>query len=149
MQDPGPRTRKETSGRTQDLGIPDDLRRRLEPWIDVREVGADGFWMWLGTVIALLPDPTLEPPEPSMRVASVEDRQRGLARDLVDCARERARLTVMSDQYFRDNQTLSVRLKAVEAALKTAREAGRAPAVAADAKAAAAAERYLPGRTPR
>ena len=35
--------------------IPPDLRHRLAAWIDVDAVGADGFWLWLGTVLPLLP----------------------------------------------------------------------------------------------
>ncbi len=124
--------------------VPPSLRVRLLEWIDVEEVGQAGFWSWLETVLSTLPSARQEGAGPLSSRASDATRVRQLARDLVDCARDRAQLTVMSDQYFRDNQVLAVRLKSVEAALATTRATGRPPDVSQDPESADAAERYLP-----
>ncbi|HXW67478.1 MAG TPA: hypothetical protein VEL82_06360 [Thermoplasmata archaeon] len=146
MVEPTAGRTKRTADRPPDLSLPEDLGRRLAPWIDVREVGAEGLWMWLGTVLALLPAPG-DPTHPgSDRDA---DRWRSLARDLVDCARERARLTVMAERYFNDNRLLTLRVKALEASLRTAARAGAAIAPPSDEEADEAAARYLPARRGR
>jgi len=128
-----------------ELSVPEELQRRLLPWVDVAEVGTDGLWAWLGTVLPLLPRPTgapadAEPPEVPPA------RMRELARDLVDCAREQSRLHVTAEQYFRENQLLARRLRALEAALSTRERSGLAGPVEGDAAADRAAERYLPRR---
>jgi hypothetical protein len=139
------RHRKETPSPNA-FAMPDDLRRRLEPWIDVRDVGADGFWMWLGTVLPLLPTPSEGSPPPESAAAVPAQRIRQLARDLVDCARERARLTVMADRYYTDNVQLTRRLKALEAALRTFEAAGQPIPVPPDPEVREVTERYLPRR---
>jgi hypothetical protein len=128
------------------FSVPERLQGRLRTWIDVDEVGQAGFWRWLETVLPLLPAP--EDPGPGFETIGVSEttRVRQLARDLVDCARDRARLTVMCDRYFRDNQLLTVRLKSVEAALETTRSTGRLADPGEDPEADDAAERYLPKR---
>lgn len=130
-----------------DLAVPDDLRHRLSPWIDVAEVGAEGFWLWLGTVLPLLPAPSAPGESPESAAADPAKRIRQLARDLVDCARERARLTVMADRYYTDNVQLTRRLKALEAVLRTFEAAGHPVAIPSDPEASEAAERYLPRRS--
>ena len=124
--------------------VPPFLRARLNEWIDVEEVGQAGFWRWLETVLPALPSAREEGAGPLSSRAPDAIRVRELARDLVDCARDRAQLTIMSDQYFRDNQVLAVRLKSVESALATTRATGRPPDVDEDTESADAAERYLP-----
>jgi len=128
------------------FSVPERLRGRLGTWIDVDEVGQPGFWRWLETVLPLLPAP--EDPGPGFETLGVSEstRVRQLARDLVDCARDRARLTVLCDRYFRDNQLLAVRLKSVEAALETTRSSGRLTDPGEDPESDEAAERYLPKR---
>jgi hypothetical protein len=128
------------------FSVPERLRSRLGTWIDVDEVGEPGFWRWLETVLPLLPAP--EDPGPGFETLGVSEaiRLRQLARDLVDCARDRARLTVLCDRYFRDNQLLAVRLKSVEAALETTRSTGRPTDPGEDPESDDAAERYLPQR---
>jgi hypothetical protein len=127
------------------IAVPDDLQRRLAPWVDVPEVGAEGLWVWLGTILPLLPRPADAPGE--RRSPEPAERVRELARELVDCARERARLHVLCESYYRDNALLARRLKALEAALRTFDVAGRpAPPTPDEEGAGAAAERYLPRR---
>ncbi len=130
------------TGRAVATKIPADLRERLRPWIDVDEVGTDGLWLWLATVLPLLSAPAGEGfragPTPEERIGE-------LARDLVACARERARLTVAAEGYYRDNAALARRVKALEAEIETARRAGTYRAADADpAGDGASADRYLP-----
>jgi hypothetical protein len=140
------RARHEAGQGSADFLVPESLRVRLSTWIDVNEVGQAGFWVWLETVLPVLPPPVERLAEPSAPVASAPTRVRQLARGLVDCGRDRARLTIMCDRYFRDNQVLAVRLKSVEAALETTRATGRSIEVTDDPETAATAERYLPQR---
>jgi hypothetical protein len=130
----------------RELEIPPDLRRRLARWIDVEEVGRDGFWLWLRAVLPLLPDPDAPTSKSAGPNTTPDDRIRELATSLVDCARDRARLTVVAGQYVRDNQALVRRLKALEAALRTFERAGHAVEIPSDEAADAASERYLPRR---
>jgi hypothetical protein len=126
--------------------VPEALRPLLAAWIDVDEVGQSGFWLWLETVLPILP-PAGEPtPGLGSRRGSDSARVRQLARDLVDCARDRARLTMLCDRYFRDNQVLAVRLKSVEAALSTTRSTGQRSDPGEDPESTESAERYLPRR---
>ncbi|HTW77267.1 MAG TPA: hypothetical protein VMG14_05820 [Thermoplasmata archaeon] len=127
------------------LAIPDELRQRLTPWVDVREVGADGFWAWLATIVPLLPAPSPPGQSPEAPERLPEDRVRQLARDLVDCARARARLTVIADHYYTDNVALARRLKALEASLRSFATVGRSAETVPDPEAEEAAGRYLPG----
>ncbi|MGA9840055.1 MAG: hypothetical protein WBF81_00655 [Thermoplasmata archaeon] len=140
------RPKNKRNDATGALSVPDDLARRLIDWVDVREVGAEGFWLWLGTVLPLLPVPSAGNDPPSLEGTPSAQRLRELGRDLVDCARDRARLTVMCDRYFRDNQVLARRLKALEAAVRTFERAGPTGALTTDPDAGEAAERYLPPR---
>jgi hypothetical protein len=129
-----------------ELSIPDELARRLRPWIDVEAVGPEGFWTWLGTVMPLLVPPsavsqvTRDHAAPELS----ERRMQELARDLVDCARDRSRLTTMAARYYNDNVALARRVKALEAALSTSARTKRTAPAASDADAGEAAERYLP-----
>jgi hypothetical protein len=126
--------------------VPEALRERLGRWIDVDEVGPAGFWLWLESVLPILPLASEPGAGSSSSAAPPSIRVRQLARDLVDCARDRARLTITCERYFRDNQVLAVRLKAVEAALATTRSTGRPTDPGSDPESAEAAERYLPPR---
>lgn len=122
------------------LQVPEDLARRLSPWIDVREVSIEGLWLWLGSMLHLLPSPV--DPTPG---AEPRDRVRELARDLVYCGRERARLTVMCDRYYHDNAVLARRVKALEASLRTLKLAGVEATTPIDHEGAGEfADRYLP-----
>lgn len=138
----GTRGELEASSIDRAFLVPEPLRSRLARWIDVSEVGQAGFWRWLETVLPALPSPSGADSTSAARPEST--RVRELARDLVDCAGDRARLTVMGDRYFRDNQVLAVRLKALEAALETTRLTGRSSTTGEDPESADAAERYLP-----
>jgi hypothetical protein len=126
--------------------LPEGLRPRLEPWIDVEEVGQAGFWLWLESILPVLPSPREPGAGSESSRASDATRVRQLARDLVDLARDRARLTVVCERYFRDNQVLAVRVKALEAALETTRSTGRRSDPGDDPESSEAAERYLPPR---
>jgi len=140
--------KQEDAGRTE-FSIPFDLRRRLQAWIDVDEVGPEGFWLWLRAVVPLLPSPgpvgsTRDARDP-IAVEGVQD----LRRRLVFYAREHARLSVISDQYARDNQTLSRRLRALESALRTLELAGHRVEIPPDEDAVFTVRRYLPTRARR
>jgi hypothetical protein len=124
--------------------VPRAVRARLRPWIDLDEVGLAGFWVWLETVLPLLPTGPRPPSGASDGRSAPPDRLRDLAAGLVACAGDRARLAFAGERYFRDNQVLARRVKALEAALRTARGAGGGPPVAEDTDATTAAERYLP-----
>lgn len=143
------RTRKKPEPGRAELSIPFDLRRRLLEWIDVDEVGPEGFWLWLRAVVPLLPRPAASgrglgfPDRPG-----AEDLQ-DLRRRLVFYAREHARLSVISDQYARDNQTLSRRLRALESALRTLESAGHRVEIPPDENASAVVERHLPAKARR
>lgn len=116
----GPRKDRPAVG---SVPMPADLRARLLPWIDVDDVGEDGFWLWLGTILPLLPDPdrASESEPPHGRFPRPEP---GLAHAMTDCARERARLTVMCDALEAQNRRLLRRLKALEAAVRAFSSAG-------------------------
>ncbi len=140
------RTSKKDGDAPPGFDLPPDLRRRLARWIDVDEVGPEGFWLWLAAILPLLPPPGSGAKGPPSAGRPPEERIRELAGDLVDCARERARLTILCERYFSDNQALSRRVKALEAALRTFEKAGRPVDLPEDREAAAAGERYLPPR---
>jgi hypothetical protein len=126
------------------FAIPEHLQRHRADWVEVDAVGVDGFWTWLESVLPLLPklgatEETARPGE-----APTARRVRELARDLVDCVGERARLTVQCAEYFRDNQLLARRLKALEATLRTVQRTGRRSETVEKHRDADVAERYLP-----
>ena len=142
--DSGTREDRSRSPKQGGFVVPERLRARLEPWIDVAGVGETGFWQWLETVLPALPTPDDRPAGRSSSDVPDSVRVRELARDLVGCAQERARLTFQCDLYFRDNQVLAVRTKSLEAALRTPRTAGPPSEVTDDRESSEAAERYLP-----
>ena len=114
-------------------GIPDTLKEALRPFVDVDEVGPEGLYRWLESVLPILAAATA----PGAR----GDRVRELARALAACGQDRARLNMAAAQYFADNQALARRVKALEATLN---DRGRAAPIAADPASARSAERYLP-----
>ena len=121
------------------FGPSHDIAGRLRRFVDLEEVGPDGFWLWLDSVLPLLPDPKGRPP-----AAERKDRLRALARDLTDCASDRARLHALAARYYADNVTLARRVKALEAMRETTRKAGMRTTDSSDPEAAEAAARYLP-----
>jgi hypothetical protein len=122
---------------------PMELRKGLLPWIDVGEVGAEGFWLWLETLLPVLPSPQRGPTESRTAAESPEVRLLQIARDLADCARERARLTTAAAHYYHDNFVLALRVKALEAGLAQFDRERAEPTVADDEEARAAADKYL------
>ncbi len=137
------------------LPVPADLRRRLKPWVDVDEVGLEGFWVWLRAVVPLLPHPEPRARATSVALATPREMMRQLEQRLALYAREQSRLTVVCDRAIRDNEVLVRRLKALEAALRTVDLAGHRVTIPTDPDALDAAERYSPtypssaGRTNR
>jgi hypothetical protein len=131
----------EGADRSAWTSMPPELRVRLGAWIDLEEVGDQGLWSWLATVLPLLPAPRARPPD-----TPPADRVRALAADLIDCAGDRARLTIACEHYVRDNQLLARRVKALEAVLRTGGIARGSAEVPDDPKATAAADRYMPRR---
>jgi hypothetical protein len=140
------RKRTPERGGGPEYSMPFDIRRRLHEWVDVDEVGAEGFWIWLRAAVPLLPRPGTAS-ERADRVRSVPDELLELRRRVMFYAREHARLSVISGQCTRDNQTLSRRLRALESALKTLEGAGHPVEIPPDENATDAAQRYLPVRT--
>jgi hypothetical protein len=128
------------------LAVPETLRPRLARWVEIDEVGAAGFWRWLESVLPLLPTKDNATNGSADGVPPTPLRMQELARDLVDCAGDRARLTISCGHYYSDNQALSRRVKALEAALRMFERSGHAPGLGEDAESAETAERYLPHR---
>ncbi|HTP54031.1 MAG TPA: hypothetical protein VML94_03575 [Thermoplasmata archaeon] len=124
------------------VGMPSALWRRLGEWVDIDQVGVGGLWTWLETVLPLLPAAgrTGRPPTS----ADAAERVKELARDLVDCARERSRLTTISAEYYHDNVALARRVKSLEATLATIGRAGWKVASTSPSEPDAPIERYLP-----
>lgn len=94
-----------------------ELRTALAPWIDLDTVDAEAFEAWLRTILPLLP-------RAGSKSRTDEDRPRALALALVEAAQERAVSHFQAAEYFRDNQMLARRVKALEAILRTAKKRG-------------------------
>lgn len=94
-----------------------ELRAALAPWIDLDVVDAEAFEAWLRTILPLLPQPDSKSPTDG-------DRLRALAVALVEAAQERAVSHFRAAEYFRDNQVLTRRVKALEAILRVAKKRG-------------------------
>ena len=131
--------RKRAATEAEPFDVPPDLRRRLSHWIEVDEVGADGFWLWFRAVLPLLPTPG-EPAASGFRQTDEREEHRRL----VEYARDRARLSVICEQYARENQILTRRIRALEGALRTLELAGHPVEVPEDDEAEATTERYQP-----
>jgi hypothetical protein len=127
------------------LTMPADIRRQVGGWFDIGRGAEDVFWTWFRTVLPLLPSPEAPGAGPRSSDRPPSERVPELARDLVECAGERARLTIAAERYYRDNQVLARRLKALEATLRTLASAGHAVEPSTDAEASESASRYLPG----
>ncbi len=136
--------RKRLAPNEEEFVVPADLRRRLGAWIDVDEVGPDGFWLWFRAVLPLLPAPG-EATSSGFR----ETDRREEHRRLVEYARDRARLSVICEQYARENQILARRIRALEGALRTIELAGHPVAVPDDGEAEEMVERYQSPAHPR
>ncbi len=123
-------------------GFPRSIAKLLRPWIDLDEVGWRGFEAWLHSVLPLVP-----PPGPPRRgPPATEPRQRvaELARALSACASDRARVHFEAAGYFRENQALTRRVKALESMVRTRSGTEEGPDLPPDPDADRAAERYLP-----
>jgi len=123
---------------------PSELRAALRPWIDLDQVGLPGLWVWLGSILPLLPTPGApsEPIDPLGRSGSKGDRVLQLAKALTDCAGDRARLNFQASEYYADNGVLARRVRALEGML---RSSGRTVSPG-DTGTERAAARYLPHR---
>jgi len=132
-------TRAEQSVSSEKIALSAELRRALAPWIDVDAVDGEAFEAWLFTVLAILPRPD------SPAAVKDGDRVRALSLALVHAAQERAVSHFQAAEYFRDNQMLARRVKALEAILRAAKQRGFAsPEPTEDALGSRAAARYLP-----
>ena len=121
--------------------LPPSLRQALRPWIDVETVGLPALWVWLESVIPVLPVPGSGLPER----ASEERRSTELAKALVECSTERARLNFRAYEYYSDNVVLARRVRALEGML---RGAARDAPSKGDPETERATERYLPRAQP-
>jgi len=122
---------------------PTEVRKHIRPWVEVDEVGPQGFWVWLESLLPVLPLPERGSPSARTAAESPEVRLRQVARDLSHCASERARLTTVAAQYYQDNFVLALRVKALEAGLAQIDREGKKPTVADDEEARVAADKYL------
>jgi len=115
---------------------PKELVARLRPWLDLDEVGPDGFHQWLSSIVPLLPAGRSGPRTSG---DATEGRIRELSQALTAAAGEAAQAHFQAATYFRENQTLARRVLALESILRTqGRPASRSP------RAELAAQRYLP-----
>ncbi len=132
-------THAEPSVPSEKIALSVELRSALAPWIDVDAVDGKAFEAWLFTVLAILPRPD------SPAAVKDEDRVRALSLALVQAAQERAVSHFQAAEYFRDNQMLARRVKALEAILRAATKRGFAgPEPTEDSLGRRAAARYLP-----
>ena len=123
-----------------------DLKALLRPWIDVDELGPRGFILWLQSILPLIPRS-----RPTKRGASQDPSERiqELAAALAECSSDRARVHFQAAEYYRENQALARRMKALEAALRSnppGREQSRG--LTEDSEAERASRRYLPKGEP-
>ncbi|HTT72805.1 MAG TPA: hypothetical protein VMG99_01455 [Thermoplasmata archaeon] len=136
-----------TRGSTPDprvAAISRETRDAVRPWVDIDEVGLEGLDAWLRSIVELLPPPA--PGFPRARAPDPATRVRELAAALVECAADRAKVHFQAMIYFRENQALARRVRALEAALRTAASSpADGPGVPADPEVDRAADRYLPG----
>ena len=121
---------------------PASVVRALLPWVDLSQVGPEGFWLWLTDLLPLLPAPAPDPRSVPPPVASPEARIEELARALAGAASEHARIRFLASEYHHDNTLLARRVKALEAILSLA-PAG-ASLVGGDPESRTIAESYLP-----
>lgn len=122
---------------------PPELRAALQPWVDLDAVGLPGLWVWLRTILPVIPTPPARDARTTRTTRDVggERRVHDLARALVECAGDRARLNFRASEYYADNTVLARRIRALEGML---RARGREKEPAADEETERATERYLP-----
>ncbi|MGC2289938.1 MAG: hypothetical protein WA688_08800 [Thermoplasmata archaeon] len=124
---------------------PPELRAAIRPWLDLDEVGLRGLWVWLLTMLPLLPPPpprVASSPEAGLGV-STGSRLEQLAKSLTACAQDRARLNFQAYEYYADNALLSRRVRALEGMI---RASGHGDPPRGDADTENAGDRYLPRR---
>ncbi len=139
----GTEVRSEVPSEPVEIRIGTELVRKLQPWVDLEVVGPDGFASWLESVLPLVPRPGSGRSE--SHATDPESRIAELAKALVDCASDRARANFQAAEYYQENQTLTRRMLALEARLRTLAALGApAPGVEDDPGAEKAARRYLP-----
>lgn len=114
-------------------------KEALRPWIDLDVVGLEGLESFVLSLLTLAHVSGVGSPYASEPEGS---RLRTLARALADCAGDRAQAHFQAALYFRENQVLVRRVKALEAMLRT-RGTAQGPSPT-DPEADAAARRYLP-----
>ncbi|NNN16936.1 MAG: hypothetical protein HKL79_01025 [Thermoplasmata archaeon] len=130
---------RESSSTQADGPLSPRLRKALVPWIDLDAVDWEAFEAWLFTVLATLPRPG------TTEAGTGEDRLRALSLALVQAAQERAVSHFQAAEYFRDNQMLARRVKALEALLRAAQKRGfGGPGPSEETLESRAAARYLP-----
>ncbi|HTT72635.1 MAG TPA: hypothetical protein VMG99_00580 [Thermoplasmata archaeon] len=140
--------KRKDDGASDQLAIPADIRRRLATWIDVDELGLEGFWLWLRAVLPLLPSASPMPP-PASPSGFRREENGEMHRRVVEYARDRARLAVICEEYGREIHVLARRVRALEGALRTFQMAGHEIRLPADNEAATLTDRYAPKRRER
>lgn len=115
--------------------IPSALRAALKPWVDLDQVGLPGLWIWLQSVLPVLPLPS------GAAAIPAGTRSEELAKALVDCSAERARLNFRAYEYYSDNVVLARRVRALEGMLRAAQPGDLGPS---DGRTERTVGRYLP-----
>lgn len=92
------------------------LKQELRPFVDLDEVESEGFEVWLHSILPILPR---EPARPPGKVASdPKERLAELARALAECSGDRAKVHFQAAAYYRENQVMARRLRALEAVIR-------------------------------
>ena len=119
------------------------LKEEIRPWIDLDEVEIEGFETWLRSVLPLIPRGPFRTPgklatDPVQRLSEV-------ARALADCAGDRARANFQAATYYRENQVLARRVRALEAVIRTTgSDSEKAALLEPEPDVDQAASRYIP-----
>ncbi len=100
----------------RDTGIPESLRHRLYRWVEVDELGADGFWLWLRLVLPVLLS-LASGPSTRRTTLSILKQSHVLHQRVVDARREHRRAATFLEQYVRDRTILERRLAALHSRL--------------------------------
>jgi hypothetical protein len=108
----------------RDIVIPGDVRRRLSAWIDIDEVGVEGFWTWLRGVLPLLPISGRGAKADWPAIPDRGEEFRELRRRVAEYARDWARLMVICEERSRECEVLSRRVMALESDMRAFIRAG-------------------------
>ncbi len=123
--------------------ISPNLKEELRPFVDLDEVESEGFEVWLHSILPILPR---GPVRPVGRPASdPRERISELARALAECSGDRAKVHFQAAAYYRENQVMARRIRALEAVIRTRGSSEeQAALLEPEPEVERASERYLP-----